>query len=116
MLINEANFFAYLSRLKCFEQYPKVAVGVSGGPDSIALVYLIQKWIKSKKGNLHALIFDHRIRSNSSQESQQVKEILNGLQFVNCGWIWHFNGFDKEQRNNLMKQVWDLFKDNYEVK
>ena len=22
--------------------------------------------------------------------------------------------FDKEQRNNLMKQVWDLFKENYE--
>ena len=50
MLLNDINFFSYLNNLKCFEKYPHVAVGVSGGPDSIALVYLINQWIKSKKG------------------------------------------------------------------
>ena len=32
-----------------------------------------------------------------------------------AGWVWHFNGFDKEGRNNVMKQVWDMTKDNYET-
>ena len=43
MSINEINFFSYLDKYNCFEKYPHVAVGVSGGPDSIALVYLINK-------------------------------------------------------------------------
>ena len=79
MLLNEINFFSYLNNLKCFEKYPHVAVGVSGGPDSIALVYIINKWIKSKQGKLSALIFDHRIRSNSEQESYKVRDILIDL-------------------------------------
>ncbi len=32
------------------------------------------------------------------------------------GWVWHFNGFEKTQRNNLMKQVWEQIKGNYEFK
>ena len=79
MLLNEINFFSYLNNLKCFEKYPHVAVGVSGGPDSIALVYIINKWVKSKQGKLSALIFDHRIRSNSEQESYKVRDILIDL-------------------------------------
>ena len=79
MSLNEIKFFSNLNNLKCFEKYPHVAVGVSGGPDSIALVYLINKWIKLKKGKLSALIFDHRIRSNSQQESYQVRDNLIDL-------------------------------------
>ena len=79
MLLNDINFFSYLNNLKCFEKYPHVAVGVSGGPDSIALVYLINKWIKSKQGKLSALIFDHKIRNNSEQESHYVRDILKDL-------------------------------------
>jgi hypothetical protein len=29
------------------------------------------------------------------------------------GWIWHFNGFEKTQRNELMKSIWERIKDNY---
>ena len=79
MLLNEINFFSYLDKLQNFEKYPSVAVGVSGGPDSIALAYLINQWIKLKRGKLFALIFDHRIRKNSEKESYQVKDILKDI-------------------------------------
>ena len=34
--------------------------------------------------------------------------------FIDCGYIWHFNGFDKNYREPLMKQTWDKIKHNYE--
>ena len=42
------------------------------------------------------------------------KEILNNLVFVDCGYIWHFNGFDKSMRTPIMKKTWDSIKTNYE--
>ncbi len=79
MLLNEENLFSKLNKFNCFERNPHVAVGVSGGPDSIALVFLINEWIKSRNGKLSALIFDHRIRDNSKHESLHVKSILKNL-------------------------------------
>ena len=96
MLLNEINFFSYLNNLKCFEKFPHVAVGVSGGPDSIALVYLVNKWIKSKDGKLSALIFDHRIRVNSKQESFHVRDILIDLN-INARIL-------KTKKNKLIKK------------
>jgi hypothetical protein len=42
------------------------------------------------------------------------KEILNSLEFISCGYIFHFNGFDKSHRTPLMKQTWENVKHNYE--
>ena len=42
------------------------------------------------------------------------KEILNDLMFIDCGYIWHFNGFEKSWRHPLMQQTWDKIKGNYE--
>lgn len=42
------------------------------------------------------------------------KEILNNFMFIECGFIWHFNGFDKSMRKSIMSQTWDKIKTNYE--
>jgi|TARA_R110000803_G_scaffold139900_3_gene206535 hypothetical protein len=34
--------------------------------------------------------------------------------FIKYGYIWFFSGFDKQSRNQLMNQTWDLVKDNYD--
>ena len=34
--------------------------------------------------------------------------------FIKCIYIWHYNGLPREERNGLMKQTWDLTKENYD--
>ena len=79
MTLNENIFLSRLQNLNCIEKNPHLAVGVSGGPDSMALTFLLSKWIKLKKGKLYGLIFDHGIRINSKEESYQVKDMLTNI-------------------------------------
>ena len=73
----EINFNTLLNKKILFENNPKIAAAVSGGPDSIALVFLLKKWIKTKNGRLIALIVDHQIRKNSFDEASYVKKYLD---------------------------------------
>ena len=77
MLPFEKNFNTFLNKKILFENNPRVAVAVSGGPDSIALVFLLKKWIKTKNGRIIALIVDHQIRNNSFEEASDVRKYLN---------------------------------------
>ena len=79
MALNYRIFKSLLKHFEYFENKPHIGVGVSGGPDSLALAYLLKQWIKYKKGKLTAIIFDHGIRYNSKNESLQVKKILSDL-------------------------------------
>lgn len=76
MSLNCSNFEIALEKNFIYEKKPKIAVGVSGGPDSLALVALLQLWVKKRRGELVALIIDHRIRAESLSESLQTKRIL----------------------------------------
>lgn len=49
-----------------------VAVGVSGGPDSMALLWLLSQWAKPKNISLLAFTVDHGLRANSAEEAAQV--------------------------------------------
>ena len=70
LIFKKKNYFlSSLKKIKCFENNPHIAVGVSGGPDSMALAILLQKWVRQKKGKLTGLIFDHQIRLDSKDES-----------------------------------------------
>jgi hypothetical protein len=41
------------------------------------------------------------------------KEILQDFVFIDCGYVWHFNGFDKSWRDQLMRETWNKIKENY---
>ena len=60
-----------------FENNPRICVAVSGGPDSIALTFILNKWITKNKGEIFAVIIDHQIRKDSNQESKLVKDYLD---------------------------------------
>ena len=79
MKITQKFFNQNLQKNYLFETSPKIAVAVSGGPDSMCLVYLLNNWIKKKKGTLIALIVDHKIRKNSLKEATYINKYLKKL-------------------------------------
>ena len=70
------EFAGLLDRLGPFERQPRLAVAVSGGPDSMALARLARDWVLARDGTLLALIVDHRLRPKSSAECAEVAEWL----------------------------------------
>jgi len=55
-----------------FEAKPHLAVACSGGPDSMALTFLLKDWADTIDGSVSALIVDHGIRSESGLEAKTV--------------------------------------------
>ena len=77
MKLTNKEFIKNIEKKYTFEKKPSVAVAVSGGPDSMSLLFLINAFIKYKKGKLIALIVDHRIRKNSKDEAKYISTYLN---------------------------------------
>lgn len=44
-----------------------------------------------------------------------VRGVLGGGLFLDCAWVYHFNGFEKTMRNNIMKQTWELMQEKFGV-
>ena len=61
--------------LERFGQERCVALALSGGPDSMALAWLLSCWSAEVNGpEIHALTVDHGLRRESAEEAQQVKD------------------------------------------
>jgi tRNA(Ile)-lysidine synthase len=58
-----------MARLGPFEPRPRLAAGVSGGPDSMALALMAGAWARERDGTLLALIVDHGLRPEASAEA-----------------------------------------------
>ncbi len=56
-----------------------IAVAVSGGADSLALLSLTLDWARDKGRPVHALIVDHGLRSASADEAEQTARIAQNL-------------------------------------
>jgi len=77
MKLTNKEFIKNIEKTYSFEKKPSVAVAVSGGPDSMSLLFLVNAFIKYKKGKLIALIVDHRIRKNSKEEAKFISTYLD---------------------------------------
>jgi tRNA(Ile)-lysidine synthase len=71
-------FAGLIAPLGPFERNPDIAVGVSGGPDSMALALLLAEWVAEHGGRLFAVTVDHGLRSESAAEARQVGAWLAG--------------------------------------
>ena len=55
----------------------KIAIAVSGGPDSLALTFLTAEWSKKFQNcKLIALTVNHNLRKESTAEAQQLQKLL----------------------------------------
>src|SRR5947208_12351705 len=63
---------AALAAIGGFETKPLIAVAVSGGPDSLALTILADRWARGHGGRLGALTVGHRLRPESAEEAGSV--------------------------------------------
>ncbi len=70
------NAFEYsLEKVGLWEQCPHVAVAVSGGADSLALLLLMQEWAETQQGSITALTVNHGLRAEAAKEAAYVAEI-----------------------------------------
>jgi tRNA(Ile)-lysidine synthase len=77
--LSPERFAGLMARLGPFERAPHLAVAVSGGPDSLALTFLLAEWAHSRNGRLDALTVDHRLRPESTGEALHVGRWLAQL-------------------------------------
>ncbi len=55
-----------------FPAAPRIAVALSGGPDSMTLTSLARGWVAERSGTLTALTVDHGLRPESAAEARQI--------------------------------------------
>jgi tRNA(Ile)-lysidine synthase len=64
-----------------WKRAPALVVAVSGGPDSIALMWLLARWRSalSRGPQLLAVTVDHGLRPESAREAREVKRLARSL-------------------------------------
>ncbi len=67
-----ADEFARLTVMSALRDVDVVAVAVSGGPDSMALLALTHEWASARGKRVHAITVDHALRAESAQEAAQL--------------------------------------------
>jgi tRNA(Ile)-lysidine synthase len=70
--IDPAAFARAMQAFAPFESQPAVAVAVSGGPDSLAQLLLVDRWARERGGSAIALTVDHGLRPDSAPEAARV--------------------------------------------
>lgn len=76
-ILSADEFARLMASLGPFERKPKVAVGCSGGADSMALALLADEWTRARDGEATALIVDHGIRREAAEEAAAVARELH---------------------------------------
>ena len=79
---------ATLAAIGGFEARPRVAVAVSGGPDSLALVLLLDRWARQRGGQVWALTVDHGLRPESAHEARTVAGWLKARAIAHEILVW----------------------------
>lgn len=65
-------FATRMDRIGGFESAPHLAIAVSGGPDSMALLWLADQWARNRGGRVTALTVDHGLRPEAAAEAAGV--------------------------------------------
>ena len=75
-------FLNNLAKLKVGNK--KIMVGVSGGADSLSILFFSQCYALEHKAKLYPVIIDHKIRKESTIEAKNLKQKLKKNFKINC--------------------------------
>ena len=69
---------------------PALVLAVSGGPDSVALMWLIARWRRSltRGPRLVAVTIDHGLRKEAAREARDVKRLARALELPHRTMRW----------------------------
>lgn len=72
----------------------RIGVAVSGGPDSTALLVLLDRWTRESPAapTLHVLTVDHALRPEASREADAVVDLATRLGHSAEKLVWHHDG------------------------
>ncbi len=77
--LDEAAFAGLMAPFAPFEAAPVLALAVSGGPDSLALLHLAARWARVQGGVAVALTVDHGLRPAATAEAAYVGRVAQAL-------------------------------------
>jgi tRNA(Ile)-lysidine synthase len=83
-----AEFGTALASLARLETPPFLAVAVSGGPDSLALAILADRWARERGGEICALTVDHQLRPESAAEIVRLQDWLSARAIRHAVLVW----------------------------
>lgn len=94
-----------------FGKSPRIALGISGGPDSLALAILTKQWIDKVGGTLTCLTVNHNLRPEAKSEALYVAQILKKYRIEHHTLIWegtknlsNLQNQAREARRNLLTE------------
>jgi tRNA(Ile)-lysidine synthase len=87
--LTQADLDAALTAIGGFEPLPLIAIAVSGGPDSMALAILADRWARARGGEAWALVVDHGLRPESAAEAETVGGWLTARGIRHALLAWH---------------------------
>jgi len=78
-ILLEQAFTENMKQFEPFENNPVLALAVSGGPDSMALLHCACRWMRSRQASLTVLTVNHQLRAEAKDEVTKVAEWAENL-------------------------------------
>lgn len=86
--LTAAEFARLMRAFAPFESHPVLAVAVSGGPDSLCLCLLADRWARARGGRVAVFTVDHRLRPDSASEARKVGRWLKARGIAHRILVW----------------------------
>ena len=88
----------------------RIALAVSGGRDSLALMFLIKKWLENNKFDKDVVVLtvNHQLREESNAECAEVALIAQGYGFQHKILIWHHENIKTSIQEKARNARYDL--------
>ena len=91
-------------------RFPRVALAVSGGPDSLALLHLLAQWraMRSDGPSLIVLTVDHGLRPQSRDEALVVARVAEAAGLPHTTLVWEHGAVDEGVQERARAARYDL--------